>query len=75
LTKFNLNDHTPATDSYVYHSLLEAPLDLEALGLNLWVNPALLSLHDDSNLNVSLFIQVTSHLKGDKPTNQSEIFL
>jgi len=34
LTKFNLNDHIPAID-YAYHSLLEAPLDLEALGLSL----------------------------------------
>jgi len=37
------NDHIPAID-YAYHGLLEAPLDLEALGLRLFsllVNPAL----------------------------------
>jgi len=34
LTKFNLNDHIPAIDS-MRTSLLEAPLDLEALGLSL----------------------------------------
>jgi len=30
-TKFNLNDHTPGINS-MRTSLLEAPLDLEALG-------------------------------------------
>jgi len=35
LTKFDLNDHIPATDS-VYHCLLEAPLDLEALSDERW---------------------------------------
>jgi len=34
LRKFNLNDHVPTIDN-AYHSLLEAPLALEALGLSL----------------------------------------
>jgi len=41
--KFNLNDHIPAIDS-MRTSLLEAPLDLEALGLSrysLYINSAL----------------------------------
>ena len=44
MTKFNLNDHMPAIDS-MRTSLLEAPLDLEALGLSLYslyVNLALI---------------------------------
>jgi len=48
LTNTYPTDHIPAIVSivygYVYHSLLEAPLELEALGLNLHsplVNPAL----------------------------------
>jgi len=35
LTKLNPNDHTPAIDS-MRTSVLEAPLDLEALGLSLY---------------------------------------
>jgi len=43
LTNIYHNDNIPAIN-YAYHSLLEAPLDLEAPGLslrNLLVNPAM----------------------------------
>jgi len=46
LTNIYQTDHIPANDSMrtAYHSLLEGPLDIEALGLSLHsllVNPAL----------------------------------
>jgi len=44
LTKFNLNNHLPAIDS-TRASLLEAPLELQTLGLGLQVNPALVTPH------------------------------
>jgi len=47
LTNIYRTDHIPEID-YAYHSLLEAPSDLEAPGLSLHsllVNPALSDLH------------------------------